>query len=60
MKTAIISTNGIESTPNLAISSVVRLKKTLHLSGIVNTRLINRQYLPKVSNADIIVMTSNF
>jgi hypothetical protein len=49
INTEIISTNGIESIPNLDISAVVRRKNTFHLSGIANTRLINKQYLPKVS-----------
>ena len=42
MKTEIVMTMGIESIPNLYISEIYLLKNSLHRSGIVNTRLINK------------------
>lgn len=51
-----IITRGMESTPNFEISAMVRLKNTFHLSGMENTRLMNRQYRPKVVSDDVSIM----
>lgn len=56
MKIDMIITRGMESTPNLDISITVRLKNTIHLSGMLNTRAMNRQYLPKSAKEFVIIM----
>jgi hypothetical protein len=50
IKIEITITNGMESTPNLEISAIVRLPNTRHFSGKENTRCMKRQYRPNVAN----------
>lgn len=45
-----IKMSGMESMPNLAISSIYRLKNTFHFSGTPMLRHMNIQYLPNESS----------
>ena len=59
IKMDMIITNGMESMPSFEISSIVRLKNTLHLSGKVKIFLIKRQYCPIEVSDDVNIIIYN-
>lgn len=59
IKMDMIITNGMESMPSFEISSIVRLKNTLHLSGKVKIFLIKRQYCPMEVSDDVNIIIYN-